>query len=168
MINTQGILSDDYHVLPAQQDVQASVAGPATLVGQTLINPKEKSESHVTGDVAVMDHLSSHKRDQCARESGRVGGRDTPDPAAIETRLQSNRKGLCQTQSNATKGRRTILEWPLDPDRQPHRYLPASRMYQLIKFMRIRSRMIEKQPNSPLLFIVSAAVVIVKNYCHIS
>lgn len=35
--------------------------------------------------------------------------------------------GLLQTQSNATKGRRTSREWPLDPDRQPRGCLPAPR-----------------------------------------
>lgn len=89
-----------------------------------------------SGDIVVMDNLSSHKR-VAIREKIEAAGATlrflppySPDFNPIE-------KAFSRLKPNASQGRRTHSLRPLEPHRQTRRHLQAERMRKLLQILRI-------------------------------
>ena len=95
---------------------------------------------------------------QSLQPQGVKGARDdrgrrrrTQVPAALQSRLQSDRKRILKAQGNAAKGRRAHHRRPVDRHRTHRRHLRSSRMRQLLLRLRIRYRAMGFRSSSPLL-----------------
>ncbi len=96
------------------------------------------------GDIVVMDNLSSHKG-PAIRAMIAAAGASLLVSAALQPRLQPDRKSLLETQSASAKGRRADCQWPLGRHRPSHRSLHAARMRKLLRRRRLRCNLNEKR-----------------------
>src|SRR5688500_16411883 len=89
-----------------------------------------------TGDVVVMDNLSSHRGPSASAD--RSGGRRPALPSALQSGLEPDRERLCQIESIAPEGCRADRRGPLEGDRRAYRHLHAARVRQLLRRGRVR------------------------------
>ena len=88
------------------------------------------------GDIVIMDNLSAHKGCQ-VQDAIEAAGGATALPAALQPRLQPDRKRLRQAQGAAAQGRRAQRRGPMAPDREAHRRLQPAGMRQLLRRRRL-------------------------------
>ena len=88
------------------------------------------------GDVVVMDNLAAHKV-AGVREAIEARGAEPALPAALLPGPQPDRTGLRQAQGPPAQGRRAHRRRPVDRHRQAARPVPARRVRQLPRQLRL-------------------------------
>ena len=88
------------------------------------------------GDIVVMDNLAAHKV-AGVRDAIEARGAELALAAALLARPEPDRAGLRQAQDAAAQGGRAHPRWPLERHRPPARPIPAHRMRQLPRQLRL-------------------------------